>query len=355
MGNRWRGRISYSRVHFTSKSRSRNGYAPSRYRGQFMRCSPYVRAQAGRVHPTATGSSRLRGGSREVPRRSGKSVPGEREEGVAAVLHGRQGTGQSGGRASGGVVAVDDDNVAGVGAGDLVGDRRGGEGGAAVAVDAESDRDDAQGADNFCGDVVQVRGAGPEVAGPLSGEFSEAAVVGHDLVVDLAGICGAGDPVGTLARNGQGPVGGAVVGELEERVGGQVLGEGKVGSDPSRVQEQGGGDVLLPQKGQKSEIGPIAAGSAAKISGQRHPARSGGQPGQYTGCFQSPVLRGASGERLRHVSPAQRRHRRDRAASRRFRQDGSGKGLSCGSGRPGLQVLWAGPGQGEGGCRGQQE
>ncbi|HEY8701842.1 MAG TPA: hypothetical protein VIM08_12935 [Arthrobacter sp.] len=76
-----------------------------------------------------------------------------------------------------GVVAVADDDVPAPGPGDLAGDRGGGEGGSAVAVDGEPDGDKAKAADDFRGDFVQKGGAGPEEAGPLSGQFREEGVV----------------------------------------------------------------------------------------------------------------------------------------------------------------------------------
>ncbi len=87
-------------------------------------------------------------------------------------------------------------------------------------------------------------GTGAEEGRGAAEQGGELGEVARDLVVDLAGVAGAGDAVGRAAGDGEGAVGGAVVGDLEERVGGEALEGRGVGVDPAGVQEEGGGDAV---------------------------------------------------------------------------------------------------------------
>src|ERR1700735_1429635 len=115
---------------------------------------------------------------------------------------------------------------------------RGGEGGAPVTVDGEADEAIGHGGDDPCRHVVAVGRAGPEQARRDAQEPPELGLVRGYLVVDLPGVPRAADAVGGPPGDRQGQVPGAVVGDLEQRLAGQLAEGGRVGVDPAGVEEQ---------------------------------------------------------------------------------------------------------------------
>ena len=107
-----------------------------------------------------------------------------------------------------------------------------------VAVDGEAHEAIGHSGDNPCRHVVAVGRAGPEQARRDAQEPPELGLVRGYLVVDLTGVLRAADAVGGPSGDGQGQVPGAVVGDLEQRLPGQLAEGGRVGVDPAGVKEQ---------------------------------------------------------------------------------------------------------------------
>jgi hypothetical protein len=173
---------------------------------------------------------------------------------------------------------VRDDDVARAGGQQGRGDLGRGVGGAAVAVDGEACRDLAEVVDDAHAHVVTERGAGAEVAGRGAEQGGQRRVVAGHLVVDLAGVAGAGDAVGRAARGGQGTVAGAVVADLEQRVGDEPRRDGRVRADPPGVEEQRRGHLVVAQDGDQIRVVAAAAGTAAGVERQGDAAVASRQP-----------------------------------------------------------------------------
>jgi len=231
---------------------------------------------------------------------------------------------------------VRDDDVARAGGQQGRGDLGRGVGGAAVAVDGEACRYLAEVVDDAHAHVVTERGAGAEVAGRGAEQGGQRRVVAGHLVVDLAGVAGAGDAVGRAARGGQGTVAGAVVADLEQRVGDEPRRDGRVRADPPGVEEQRRGHLVVAQDGDQIRVVAAAAGTAAGVERQGDAAVARRPPLEHAGQAQPP------GPRAQRTVPTDDLGAADREPGGiAFRgPDGTELGRSAGGGHGGERAGW---------------
>ena len=143
---------------------------------------------------------------------------------------------------------------------------------------------------------IIIGGAGTIQLGPLTGNRLDLAGVQLDLFNQFGCILCAVDTVDRTAVDRSRLVPQPVVGDLEQRVGGQLPEQLRIGVDPAGIDEQRGRDLLTYQKIHQPGIDTLAPGTAAGIQRQGNNLLVGNKPGAYSGDILTPLDRFSSRE-----------------------------------------------------------